>query len=158
PLPPLPPLQQLASLSPNQIVDMRGLWDDPDSAATARATNALSVSSARRLPARNEATASIGPFPTHDRVPADVALAYAAQNDGRNTTPAAAPAVVKTRGLTSVANKPSVVAKSHSKAVEERLDDPWLRGLVLASNVQNSLVVTQVGEPDFTSFTQFMIK
>jgi hypothetical protein len=160
PLPPLPPLQQLASLSPNQIVDMRGLWDDPASAATARATNALSVSSARRLPVRNEATASIGPFPTHDRVPADVALAYAAQNDGSNLTPApgTAAAVIKARGLTSVANKPSVVANNRSKAVEERLDDPWLRGLVLAQNVQNSLVVTQVGEPDFTSFTQFMIK
>ena len=42
--------------------------------------------------------------------------------------------------------------------VDERLDDPWLRGLVLAQSVQNSLVVTQVGDPDFTSFTQFMRK
>ena len=40
----------------------------------------------------------------------------------------------------------------------ERLDDPWLRGLVLAASVQDSLVVTQVGEPDFTSLAQFMKK
>ena len=40
----------------------------------------------------------------------------------------------------------------------ERLDDPWLRGLVLATSVQNSLVVTQVGDPDFAGLTQFMRK
>ncbi len=40
----------------------------------------------------------------------------------------------------------------------ERLDDPWLRGLVLAASVQDSLVVTQVGEPDFASLAQFMKK
>src|SRR3954467_4092767 len=74
---------QFASLSPNQIVNMRGLWDNTGDAVAASApaaeTNALSVSSARRIeptssPAR-EVTASIGPFPSYDRVPADVALA-----------------------------------------------------------------------------------
>ena len=40
----------------------------------------------------------------------------------------------------------------------ERLDDPWLRGLVLAPSVQNSLVVTQVGDPDFAGLAQFMKK
>src|SRR5204863_837580 len=82
---------QFASLSPNQIVNMRGLWDNTGDAVAASApaaeTNALSVSSARRIqtaPEGREVTASIGPFPNHDRVPADVALAYAAQTAGRS--------------------------------------------------------------------------
>ena len=47
---------QLASLSPNEIVNMRGLWDDTGDAVAASPpaaeTNALSVSSARRTAAR----------------------------------------------------------------------------------------------------------
>ena len=83
---------QLASLSPNEIVSMRGLWDstDPAPAKTPLAeTNALSVSNARRLQtasAGRDTTASIGPFPTQDRVPAEVALAYAALADGGSRT------------------------------------------------------------------------
>ena len=69
---------------------MRGLWDSSAEAAPAKTpiaeTNALSVSSARRMQTAvgrsRDITASIGPFPTQDRVPTDVALAYAAQADG----------------------------------------------------------------------------
>jgi uncharacterized protein YcbK (DUF882 family) len=154
---------QLASLSPNQIVNMRGLWDNTGDAVAASApaaeTNALSVSSARRIeptsPAR-EVTASIGPFPSYDRVPADVALAYAAQTAGRTTE--RAPAMVTSKGTTSTVSKPSAIAPSRLSPAAERLDDPWLRGLVLATSVQNSLVVTQVGDPDFAGLTQFMKK
>jgi hypothetical protein len=129
-------------------------------------TNALSVSSARRNPAASagrDTTASIGPFPTQDRVPAELALAYAAQADGLPRTLGRladrAPAVVTNRGSASIANKPSeAIAESRLTQAAERLDDPWLRGLVLAASVQDSLVVTQVGEPDFASLAQFMKK
>jgi hypothetical protein len=155
---------QLASLSPNEIVDMRGLWDNTGDAVTASPpaaeTNALSVSSARRIqtaPEGREVTASIGPFPSHDRVPADVALAYAAQTANRPAERASA--AVTSKGTTSTASKPSeAIAASRLTPAAERLDDPWLRGLVLATSVQNSLVVTQVGDPDFAGLTQFMKK
>ena len=160
----------LAQLSPNQIVSMRGLWDGADAppATTLAETNALSVSSQRRTQAAaagRDVTASIGPFPNHDRVPTEVALAYAAQADGGSTRLAAkladrapaAPAVVTNKGAASIANKPADVVTSSLRSAE-RLDDPWLRGLVLTSSVQNSLVVTQVGEPDFKSLAQFMAK
>ena len=149
---------------------MRGLWDSSAEAAASKTplaeTNALSVSSARRNPAASagrDTTASIGPFPTQDRVPTDVALAYAAQADGLSRPsgkPAdRAPAVVTNRGSASIANKPSeAIAESRLTQAAERLDDPWLRGLVLAASVQDSLVVTQVGEPDFASLAQFMKK
>jgi uncharacterized protein YcbK (DUF882 family) len=161
---------QVASLSPNEIVGMRGLWDgltESGSSKTPQAeTNALSVSSARRVrpaSAEHDTTASIGPFPVQDRVPAEMALAYAAQADGAARTlskvAGRAPALVSNRGSASIANKPSeAVAESRLTQAAERLDDPWLRGLVLAASVQNSLVVTQVGEPDFAGLTYFMKK
>jgi uncharacterized protein YcbK (DUF882 family) len=154
---------QVAELSPNEVVNTRGIWDDATPAAAAKIalaeTNALSVSSARRMTPRPDVTASIGPFPTHDRVPADMALAYAAQANtaGRGAAPPAA--VVTSRGSASIANKPSeTIAQSRLTQAGERLDDPWLRGLVLAPSVQNSLVVTQVGDPDLVSLAQFMRK
>jgi uncharacterized protein YcbK (DUF882 family) len=173
---PAPPVRseaapvQLASLSPNEIVSMRGLWDSSAETAASKTplaeTNALSVSSVRRMQAASagrDTTASIGPFPTQDRVPADVALAYAAQADGASRTLGKladrAPAVVTNKGSASIANKPSeAIAESRLTQAAERLDDPWLRGLVLAASVQDSLVVTQVGEPDFAGLAQFMKK
>ena len=155
---------QLASLSPNDIVNARGLWDNMGDAVAASPpvpeTNALSVSSARRIepasPGR-DLTASIGPFPNHDRVPADVALAYAAQSAGRPADRASA--TVTSKGATSTASKASEsIAQSRLTPAAERLDDPWLRGLVLTPSMQNSLVVTQVGDPDFAGLTQFMKK
>ena len=75
-------------------------------------------------------TASIGPFPNQDRVPADVALAYAAQTAGR---PAGGARHGTSKGTTSTASKPSeAIAQSRLTPAAERLDDPWLRGLVLA--------------------------
>ena len=62
----------------------------------------------RPHPPSREITASIGPFPTQDRVPADVALAYAAQADGRITQArATAPGRRHQRGTASIASKPS---------------------------------------------------
>src|SRR6185312_4932453 len=72
---------KVAALTPNQIVDMRGLWESSDNPTVTgklmAATNALSVSSARRLVAHRSAPA----YAAQDRVPPDVALAYAAEND-----------------------------------------------------------------------------
>jgi hypothetical protein len=178
PAPPAPapreaPQLQLAALTPNQIVNTRGMWDAEAMTAASNKvaeTNALSVPGTRRLSAGRETTASIGPFntqiravedpivkdrSTQDRVPSDVALAYAAaqQADGK-----ARAAAVTSKGTASIANKAAEAVTTRLTKAGERLDDPWLRGLVLAQSLQNSLVVTQVGDPDFASFTQFMRK
>jgi uncharacterized protein YcbK (DUF882 family) len=150
---------QVAELTPNQIVNLRGLWDaeaapQPAAKIALAETNALSVSSQRRMTPK-DTTASIGPFPAQDRVPTDMALAYAAAQ----ATVGARAATVTTRGSSSIASKPiEAIAQSRLTQAAERLDDPWLRGLVLAPSVQNSLVVTPVGEPDFAGLTQFMKK
>jgi hypothetical protein len=151
---------QVAALSPNQIVDMRGLWDSLDTGPTA-ATNALNVSSARRLLTHRDPNLGNGPFPAQalakDRIPPDAALAYAADNDAQRASTGSTTAMAQ-KSQASISNKPSAIAKSRAKPAAERLDDPWLRGLVLAASLQNSLVVTQVGDPDFTALTQFMTK
>jgi len=73
------------------------------------------------------------------------------------------PAIVTTKGATSIARKqietvsPSYPARSVDR-MNDRLNDPWLRGLMLASSVQNSLVVTRMGDLDATTLIQYMRK
>jgi hypothetical protein len=164
----------IAALSPSEIVNMRGFWDGlpdapPDLPKPAADPAAQSLTNARNLLARSlasttseEMTAAIGPFVRPDRVPPDVALAYAAQADSKTLAPRAATgrrvnnqapaAVVTNRGVASVAIKPAeTIARSHLDRTAERLNDPWMRGLVLAKSVQHSLTVTIVGDPDFRS-------
>ena len=67
----------LASLTPNQIIEARGYWQGlPE--VPRETTGVSSISGARRV-ASADLTASIGPFERNDRVAPDLALAYAAQ-------------------------------------------------------------------------------
>jgi uncharacterized protein YcbK (DUF882 family) len=174
---PAPPPRQprptnLAALTPNEIIEARGYWQGlPE--VPRETTGVSSISSARRAVGRQTAsadpdlTASLGSFP--DRVAPDVALAYAAQAEQRSafSSPSAAPmaatalrgasAVVTQQGLASVAIKPAELAARPVKA-EDRLNDPWMRGLVIAPSVQNSMVTTTFGVPDFRTLSPFMQK
>jgi uncharacterized protein YcbK (DUF882 family) len=91
PVPPRAATVDLAALTPNEIINVRGYWhglpeipqDLPVQVAEASSTN---LSSARRLlgssmtaAADRETTATVGPFARPDRVPPELALAYAAQ-------------------------------------------------------------------------------
>ena len=156
---PQPAPVQLASLSPNEIVNMRGLWDSRRGRAGEDAGRRNQCAERiERAPhpdrfGRPRDHRQHRPVPaTQDRVPADIALAYAAQADSAADPADRAPAVVTSKGSASIASKPSeAIAQSRLTQAAERLDDPWLRGLVLAPSVQNSLVVTQVGDPDFAA-------
>jgi uncharacterized protein YcbK (DUF882 family) len=162
---------KLAALSPNDIIGARGYWDgQPDASPAVGERRETDLASARQLLARSlsaasghDLTSAVGPFAIHDRVPPDVALAYAAQAQNRTLHAslipvAAAPtAVVARKGSASVAIKPAEpVARSQAARPTDRLADPWVRGVVLAASVQNSLTVTRVGDPDFKSFAGFM--
>jgi NADPH:quinone reductase-like Zn-dependent oxidoreductase len=69
---------------------------------------------------------------------------------------APAATVVTTRGTASIARKPAdaVVATRPT----DRTNDPWLRGVMLTASVQHSLVVTRVGDPDYSGLVQYMRK
>jgi uncharacterized protein YcbK (DUF882 family) len=135
----------LASLTANAIVSARGLWDGATNSLTAQTTDTS-----------REITASIGPFSGPDRVPPELALAYAAQAASR---PADRPsALVSTRGAASIVRKPVDNIATSRTQTTDRLDDPWLRGILLTDNVQTSLVVTQVGDADLTVLVDYMRK
>jgi hypothetical protein len=157
----------LASLSPSEIVNMRGLWDvQANTDASGSGTEALNMSSARRALAASlggrDLTAGIKSFAnSSDRVPVETALAYAApaaSDPQAARAPQIAPAVVTNKAGASVAEKPANVTAGRFARSADRLDDPWLRGMMLASSVQNSMVVTRVGDLDVTSLTQHMQK
>jgi hypothetical protein len=116
-------------------------------------------------------TASIGPFNRPDRSTPDAALAYAAHSNARQLrrepaqrsaqggfadrfavqAPAPGP-----RGTATAALKPALAPRHADLA--QRLNDPWLRSLVLVSSVQDHMIVTPFGEPDYTQLLQHMQK
>jgi uncharacterized protein YcbK (DUF882 family) len=138
----------LDSLTPNQIIEARGYWQGlPE---MPRETVGASSISARRT-ASADMTASIGSFDRNDRVAPDLALAYAAQAP-------AARALVTQQGAASIAAKAADVPAARSVKTDEKMNDPWMRGLVIAQSVQNSLVTTTFGMPDFRALSPFMHK
>ena len=140
---------QVASLSTNDIVQARGLWDVLTPAVTAP----------RVADASADVTSGLGLFASPDRVPAELALAYAAQAEATGRKPAErVVAAVTTDGLGSTARKPEDTVVTSRTQATQRLDDPWLRGLMLTDSVQSSLVVTQVGDPNFTRLVEYMRK
>lgn len=178
----------LASLTPNDVINMRGYWQGlPSAAPNTPAPAAIhafadSVPGARRVPKAStagpadlEATATVGPFARADRVPPEIALAYAAQAGSQIAPPqlasaASAPITIPSRaartlvtskGTASVAVKPAEttgIGQSQQSRTNERLNDPWLRGVVMASSVRNAMTVTVFGDPDFRGLTQHMRK
>jgi hypothetical protein len=130
-------------------------------------------------PAATDTTGAVAPWPVKtadaaDHVPSDVALAYAAQANG---TPAA-PAPPVTRGLTA-ANaaprnaatlQPTRVAAAVTQTAPVRtatatalkpgtpVDDPWLRALVLAPDLQNYLTAMVLGQSDMRELQPLMVK
>jgi uncharacterized protein YcbK (DUF882 family) len=153
----------LASLSPSEIISMRGLWDGFQEQAS---SETLNMSSARRALASSltaagrDVTAAVGR--SSDRVPTEVALAYAAParaGAAADRTPAVVPAIVTNKDSSSIAQKPvDNLARNRVARTDEKFDDPWMRGLMLTASVQNSLVVTQVGEADVKTLAQHMQK
>ena len=61
-----------------------------------------------------------------------------------------------TKGTASIAAKP--VESTAQTRSAERLNDPWLRGIVMAQSVQNQMTVTMFGDPDFRGLTKYMKK
>jgi uncharacterized protein YcbK (DUF882 family) len=160
---PAPRAVNLASLSPNQIISERGYWQGlPDSVPEISASRRAGSQTASADP---DSTASLSKFVRNDRVPSEVALAYAAQSEPAGTfsqTTGSASAVVTTRGSASLAAKASELQQPASRVravnAAERLNDPWLRGVVMAPSLQNSLTTTLFGAPDFRTLRPFMQK
>ncbi|MBX9829726.1 MAG: DUF882 domain-containing protein [Xanthobacteraceae bacterium] len=153
----------LASLSPNEIINMRGLWDGFQEQASSESLN-MSSSARRALAssltaAGRDVTAAVGRSGAADRVPTEGALAYAAPTDPVASRAPAVPAIVTNKDSSSIAQKPvDNLSRNRVARTDEKFEDPWMRGLMLTASVQNSLVVTQVGEGDVKTLAQHMQK
>jgi hypothetical protein len=73
--------------------------------------------------------------------------------------PTPAPAALITRkGAASVAVMPAIPARGAAARKGDPLDDPWVRGVALATSMHHSMVVTQFGDPDYARLVEFMQK
>jgi uncharacterized protein YcbK (DUF882 family) len=105
---------------------------------------------------RAETTASINAWlkdteARTDRVPADLALAYAAAAVPEGSRPSTlAPMRMTSEGNTQVAKIPPRAG--------QRFNDPWLRGITLVSSVQYGMNVSVYGKLDVRQVRTMMIK
>jgi hypothetical protein len=106
-----------------------------------------------------EPTASVRSWPefAKDRVPAEIALAYAA-------TPAAAPelpprpAPMGVLGAPAPAIAPAAAGPTPVAVRGEKIHDPWLRGVVMAPSVQYSMHVSVFGPTDYRTLKPLFAK
>jgi uncharacterized protein YcbK (DUF882 family) len=167
---------RFASLSANQVILARGYWQgEPDGAAAAQLKNARGVQVASADP---NATGSVAPWPgaSDDRVPAQLALAYAEQpNTPSQAVAVAARAAVDKAGAIIGESETTVAVKgvndrpktSVQKAIQlaaaavkisERLDNPWLRAIILSPSVHRFLSTLAFGARDVTYLASLMVK
>jgi uncharacterized protein YcbK (DUF882 family) len=203
------PPQHLAALTPNQVITARGYWAGlPDGEAAAQpaqqqkdplraggppparkdvaapAANASSTGAARRVAAADSPWASAH----EDRVPPDLALAYAAQPEQDNAS-APLPAVTRTAVISRTATIPAaqvahwpapppattiavkrtatqafstiLTAPTHPAAAATRgasFDNPWLRAVMLSPSVRRYLITLLLGDPDYRALAALMEK
>jgi uncharacterized protein YcbK (DUF882 family) len=165
---------RFASLSPNQVIFARGYWQNPqDGAAAARPNSPRGVEVASADP---NATGSVAASPSasDDRVRPQLALAYADQSPSHAMATAALAAVDKagqvigesetTVAVKGVNDQPKTsVQKAIQLAVaavkvSERLDNPWLRAIILSPSVQRFLSTLAFGARDVTYLASLMVK
>ena len=162
-----------ASLSPSQVIFARGYWQSPQEAAAAPPKSARGVEVASADPS---ATGTVVPLPAaaDDRVAPQLALAYAEQSPSRAIAVAARAAVDKAGAVigeseTTVAVKgvndqpktsiqKAIQLAATAVKVSERLDNPWLRAVILSPSVQRFLSTLAFGARDLTSLASLMVK
>ena len=187
----------LAAATPNQIILARGFWqgvpDGVNAARPAAAANPLGLRGPQRAEvasAAPDATGSVSPFAdaAEDRVPAELALAYAEPTD-RDAPSSAASAVAAaaiptaatpraavtravavqtsdtavTIAMKRIEGRPAsailtVANKTGPLAESGRLDSPWLRAIVVSPSVTRFLCITALGARDFRTLTPLMVK
>jgi uncharacterized protein YcbK (DUF882 family) len=178
-----------ATPTPNQVIEARGYWQGlPDGMSAARPTaTATRPARVEVASAEADATGSVGPFAAaaEDRVPPELALAYAEQPLAspqgiaqlRAAAAAAMPRAAASRAIVApagdtdttvavkrVGDRPAsavfTVAHKKSPAFENaaRLDDPWLRAVVLSPSVRGFLTTLALGSRDFTALAALMVK
>ena len=182
----------VALSSANDVIASRGFWEPPTAEATppkqatrvaAAATTTAAAAPAPRArdeqrPATADTTGAVTSWPVKiadagDQVPAEVALAYAAQAHtappapvtrsltAANPVPRAAATMQPTR-LASADKQLAPVQTASAAAPTLKPgtppDDLWMRALLLAPNLQNYLTATVMGQADMRELVPLMDK
>jgi uncharacterized protein YcbK (DUF882 family) len=184
----------LAATTPNQIILARGFWQGlPDGMTATHSAAFINPLAALPRPpqpagagANPETTGSLGlrPAAAADRVPPEVALAYAegAEREGlafvapvaaaidaatpRATVTGAVAVPTGNADMTvavkRIKGRPvSLILTVANKAMalsKDALFDPWLRAIVLSPSVDRFLCITELGGRDFRSLAPLMVK
>ncbi|HEX4552362.1 MAG TPA: DUF882 domain-containing protein, partial [Xanthobacteraceae bacterium] len=175
-----------APSSANDIINHRGYWDAPAAAPAPKERVQLASAASGPAPAPRpraeqrapaETTGTIGFWPVKtadasDRVPQDLALAYAAQADATPPAPVAgnmpasttiprSAATIEQSGAATIARKnlpAAALAAAGDIQPGTPLEDPWLRALVLAPDLQNYMTATMLGDADPLALRPLMQK
>ena len=166
--------------SANDIIVSRGYWEGLTTDLAPSETNEgtqLAFAASRSAPpvrseirpAASETTGTVTPLPVKmasaaDRVPHELALAYAMQVDVPPALPVArgpqlgsvlprSAATLDQSGTSTVARKslppvPATATVTPEAKSGQPFEDIWLRALVLAPDLQNYMTVTLFGAPD----------
>jgi uncharacterized protein YcbK (DUF882 family) len=171
--------------SPNQVILSRGFWQgSPDGMnASQPPQGATSAIAAVAQPSRVDVasaddTGSIGPGQV-DRVAPETALAYAAEQHNvsaeASETAALRAALLRSAGVQPGVNETVVVKRMTGLpnamiltvatkktatvlADATRLNDPWLRAIVVSPSVNRYLRIPMPGVRDFRSLADLMVK
>jgi len=97
-------------------------------------------------------------FGRPDRVPPNMALAYAAQAAPENQRQVAlTPPAISAPAPRAAAPPARQAARIPAKA-GQKYNDPWLRGITLATSVQDAMMITVYGKLDVRQVRMMMIK
>jgi uncharacterized protein YcbK (DUF882 family) len=175
-----------AAPSANDLVARRGLWTTfasapppPTLAARRPVQQPVQVAAAtpRPMPATpRETTGAVDtPWPVRiadaaDRIPGELALSYAAQTKiapqapvTRSLTPTSAiphddATIPQARVVASAKPTPQIAATTPAFKTNSPLEDPWLRALVVAPNLQEFMTSVRLGQPDMRDLQPLMEK
>jgi len=158
-----------ADTAATDVITSRGYWQGQPDPGTATLQTALRprIEVASADPAIT-ASVALPPGAAADRVPPALALGYAAPPSPAAATDAAASAVMS-QSATTVAQKGvnDQPKTSFQRAIQlaaiavkasERLDNPWLRALIVSPNVRHFLTTLVLGTKDLTTLTALMRK
>jgi uncharacterized protein YcbK (DUF882 family) len=173
---PAPP--QTSGSTPSEIISMRGYWPTSASEDAKAEAAKLRHAAARRALAASVADSSgtITPGVVEDRVPSDVALAYARQSD--RVAASASPAAVTTGTVVAQAQPPASTTIAVKRAADQiastvvaarprgaptarqgaQYDDPWLDAVMVSPSVRQYLTVLLLGAQDYRSLAALVEK
>jgi uncharacterized protein YcbK (DUF882 family) len=186
-VPAQPAQATLDTQSVSDVIANRGNWEDssPRVQTPRPRTNGQAASAPKTIASRGP-WASVPSVADSDPAADGVALAYAADENGRQKTVVARAAPMgsgpsRTYGTPSInpiaalpksplpapstvlqqtlpAPPPTATTAAVTVKVGDRFDDPWLRALVVAPDLQNYMTVTSFDVPDFRQLRPMMEK